>query len=44
MANAGDFYYGLIPVIEEHAVVAATETKTCFRRLEFFTLPARLDS
>ena len=35
MANAGDFY-GLIPVIEENAVIAATETEAGFRRLEFF--------
>ena len=36
MADAGDFYRGLVPVIEEDAVGATAETESGFRRLEFF--------
>jgi hypothetical protein len=36
MADAGDFYSELVPVIEEDAVVAAAETKAGFRRFELF--------
>jgi hypothetical protein len=43
MADAGDFYGGLVPVIEENAVVATAKTETGFQWLEFFTSPLRLD-
>ena len=36
MADAGDFYRALVPMIEEDAVVATAETGAGFRRLEFF--------
>ena len=38
MTDAGDFYRGLIPVIEEDAVVATPETEAGFRRLEFLNI------
>ena len=43
MADAGDFYGGLTPVIEEDTVIASAETETDLRRFEFFISPARLD-
>jgi hypothetical protein len=36
MADTRDFYCGLVPVIEEHAIIATAETKAGFRRLELF--------
>jgi hypothetical protein len=36
MADAGDFYGGLVPVVEEDAIIATAETKAGFRRLELF--------
>jgi hypothetical protein len=36
MADARDFYGGLVTVIEEDAVVSTAETETGFRRLESF--------
>ena len=36
MANAGDFYRGLVPVVEEDSVIATAETKAGLRRFEFF--------
>ena len=43
MAVAGDFYRGLVPLIEEDAVVATAETKAGFRRFEFFHIAGALD-
>ena len=42
MADAGDFYGGLVPLIEENPVVATAETKAGFRRLEFFQIATAL--
>jgi hypothetical protein len=36
MADAGDVYRGLVPLVEEDSVIAAAETKAGFRRFEFF--------
>ena len=36
MADAGDLYRGLVPVIEEDAIIATAETKAGFRRFELF--------
>ena len=36
VADAYDFYRGLVPVIEEGAVVATAEPEAGFRRLESF--------
>jgi hypothetical protein len=35
LADPGDFYRGLVPLIEEDSVVATAETKAGFRRFEF---------
>lgn len=43
MADAGDFYRGLVPVIEEDSVVLQRRRKPVFGGLSFFTSPVRLD-
>jgi len=36
MPDAGDFYRGLVPLVEEDSVVATAEAKAGLRRFKFF--------